>query len=185
MQNTIVFGACLMAIVSVGPTARQHGAENNIESERSTNVSEAGRYDNPIAPVVRKNVRVAYQIKTDRRKGDVAAGLHYLAKLARVYEELGIAASERRIVGVFHGDAGYFLLKDPVYRKAANSAGPNPNKRIVRKLLEAGVRLELCKSTMRQHGWTGEDVLPGVKIVVGAYPRIIDLQLRDYAYIRL
>jgi hypothetical protein len=38
--------------------------------------------------------------------------------------------------------------------------------------------------TLKGKGWTGEDVLPGVKIVVGAYPRIIDLQLRGYAYIR-
>lgn len=45
-------------------------------------------------------------------------------------------------------------------------------------------KLELCKSTMQSHGWTGKDVLPGVRIVVGAYPRIIDLQLRGYAYIR-
>ena len=87
-------------------------------------------------------------------------------------------------MGVFHGDAGYFLLKDPAYRKASEKSGKNPNKQIIQELLDAGVNLELCKSTMRSHGWTGEDVLPGVKIVVGAYPRIIDLQMQGYAYIR-
>jgi len=35
---------------------------------------------------------------------------------------------------------------------------------------------------MKQYGWKAEDILPNVKIVVGAYPRIIDLQ--GYAYIR-
>ena len=29
-----------------------------------------------------------------------------------------------------------------------------------------------------------EDILPGVKIVIGAYPRIIDLQQQGFAYIR-
>jgi intracellular sulfur oxidation DsrE/DsrF family protein len=76
------------------------------------------------------------------------------------------------------------LLKDPAYRMATGKSGENPNKKIVDELLDAGVKLELCKSTMQSHGWTEEDVLPGVKIVVGAYPRIIDLQLRGYAYIR-
>ncbi|MFO7908164.1 MAG: MFS transporter [Pirellulaceae bacterium] len=38
-------------------------------------------------------------------------------------------------------------------------------------------------TALENHGWTGDDVLPGVQIVVGAYPRIIDLQLRGYAYI--
>lgn len=143
-----------------------------------------GTFEDPIPLAVRQGVKVVYQIKTDGWKKDIAAGLHYLDKLARFYEEAGIEASDRQIVGVFHGDAGYFLLKDSAYRKAADDSQANPNKRIVRKLLEAGVRLELCKSTMQSNGWTGEDVLPGVKIVVGAYPRVIDLQLRGYAYIR-
>jgi len=144
----------------------------------------SGTYDEPITLAVRDNVKVVYQIKTDGWKQDVAAGLHYLDKLAGAYDEMGISPADREIVGVFHGDAGYFLLKDEPFAKAAEDRRANPNKRIVRKLLDAGVRLELCKSTMQSHGWTGEDVLPGVKIVVGAYPRIIDLQLRGYAYIR-
>lgn len=144
----------------------------------------SGAYDDPIGLAVRNDVNVVYQIKTDRWKKDVAAGLHYLDKLAGAYDEMGVFPADRRIVGVFHGDAGYFLLKDPVYRKASGKSGENPNKALVQRLLDAGVKLELCKSTMQSHGWTGEDVLPGVKIVVGAYPRIIDLQLRGYAYIR-
>jgi intracellular sulfur oxidation DsrE/DsrF family protein len=143
----------------------------------------AGTYDGPITPGVRQNVNVVYQIKTDGWKKDVAAGLHYLAKLSGAYGEMGIEPSDRQIVGVFHGDAGYFLLKDPAYRKASDKSDDNPNKQIIQKLLDAGVKLELCKSTMQSRGWTGDDVLPGVKVVVGAYPRIIDLQLRGYAYI--
>lgn len=144
----------------------------------------SGSFEEPIGLAVRQRVKVVYQIKTDTWKHDVAAGLHYLKKLARVYSELGIGSEDREIIGVFHGNAGYFLLNDPAFAKAAEKGGENPNKQIVKDLLDAGVELELCKSTMQGHGWTGKDVLPGVKIVVGAYPRIIDLQLRGYAYIR-
>ena len=145
----------------------------------------SGTYDDPITLAVRQNVKVVYQIKTDGWKNDLAAGLHYLDKSAGAYDHIGIESADRHIVGVFHGEAGYFLLKDPAYRRASDKSRENPNKQIVRKLLGAGVKLELCKSTMQSHGWTGEDVLPGVEIVIGAYPRIIDLQLRGYAYIRL
>jgi intracellular sulfur oxidation DsrE/DsrF family protein len=37
---------------------------------------------------------------------------------------------------------------------------------------------------MKAHGWTLNDLLPEVKIVPGALPRIIDLQLQGYAYLR-
>ncbi|MFO7901176.1 MAG: DsrE family protein [Pirellulaceae bacterium] len=146
-------------------------------------VTETGTFEEPIGPAARQGVNVVYQVETDAWKKDVAAGLHYLDKLARIYGKLGIGPKDREIVGVFHGDAGHFLLKDPAFQKATEKSGKNPNKQIVKDLLDAGVRLELCKSTMENHGWTGDDVLPGVQIVVGAYPRIIDLQLRGYAYI--
>lgn len=176
MRTRIVVGACLVALISAAASYGQRG----VEDQRGA----SGTYDDPITVAMRQNVKVVYQIKTDGWKKDVAAGLHYLNKLAGAYDKMGIASADRQIVGVFHGDAGYLLLKDPAYRKASNSPGENPNKAIVQKLLDEGVKLELCKSTMQSHGWIGEDVLPGVKIVVGAYPRIIDLQLRGYAYIR-
>ncbi len=143
-----------------------------------------GTFEAPVEPVVGMGIRVVYQIKTDAWKDGHAAGLHYLGKLADQYEALGIKPSEQRIHGVFHGDAGYFLLADEAYRAETDGSKPNPNAELVSKLVSRGIQLELCKSTMKSHGWTGDDVLPGVEIVVAAYPRIIDLQLRGYAYIR-
>jgi intracellular sulfur oxidation DsrE/DsrF family protein len=46
------------------------------------------------------------------------------------------------------------------------------------------VSVEICNSTMKSKGWTGNDLLPGVTIVHDAYTRLIDLQHRNYAYIR-
>ena len=147
-------------------------------------LDEGGTFDDPIAPRVRHGVKVVYQIKTDAWKKDVAAGLHYVDKVSHFYDKMDIRSTDREIVAVFHGDAGYFLLEDAPYRKASGKLGENPNKQIIQSLLDAGVRLELCKSTMQHHGWTDAEVLPGVQIVAGAYPRIIDLQLRGFAYIR-
>jgi intracellular sulfur oxidation DsrE/DsrF family protein len=147
-------------------------------------LDEGGTYDNPIALRVTDGVKVVYQVKTDAWKQGVAAGLHYVDKLSHFYDKMDIRSSNREIVAVFHGEAGYFLLEDAPYQQASGKPGGNPNKQIIQSLLDAGVRLELCKSTMQHHGWTDADVLPGVQIAAGAYPRIIDLQLRGFAYIR-
>ena len=76
------------------------------------------------------------------------------------------------------------MLKDEPYRHFTNKDGSNPNKPIVEELVRLGVRMELCSRTMQEHGWTMDDVLPGVKMVPDAYPRIADLQLQGYAYLR-
>jgi len=50
--------------------------------------------------------------------------------------------------------------------------------------VKSGVQVELCEDTLRQKGVTAGELMPGVKIVVGAFPRLIDLQLHGYAYIK-
>jgi intracellular sulfur oxidation DsrE/DsrF family protein len=132
---------------------------------------------------VREEIRSVYQIKTDAKKNNLAAGLHYVRKLLDTYNAAGIQDEAANVHAVFHGDAGHFLLKDEVYADEADRPR-NPNKAIVADLIRRGVSIELCAQTMRSNGWEPEDVLPGVTIVLGAYPRVIDLQLRGFAYIR-
>ena len=84
---------------------------------------------------------------------------------------------------VFHGDAGYWMLKDDSYAKITG-IDKNPNKIVIDYLQKKGVSFELCASTMRNNVWLRDDILDGVLIVVGAYPRIIDLQMRGCSYIR-
>lgn len=141
----------------------------------------------PAAPLpveVRKDIRVVYQINTDDWKEGVGKGLLYLKKLTDTYDKMGIFEKERTISAVFHGKAGYWLLNDKAYAAFKKTDGENPNKEIIEELVKAGVSVELCAQTMKSHGWKPEDLLPQVRTVVGAYPRIIDLQMQGYAYIR-
>ena len=80
-------------------------------------------------------------------------------------------------------EAAHWLLKDGPYRAFTHREEGNPNKLVVEKLLESGVSVELCGLVMKQNNWSKDDLLPGVTIVSGAYQRIVDLQLRGYAYI--
>jgi intracellular sulfur oxidation DsrE/DsrF family protein len=138
----------------------------------------------PLGLTKRSGIKVVYQIKTDAWKNGVGSGLHYVSKLVNAYDELGIRREDRAIHAVLHGDAGYWMLTDEAYAAYTGKPGPNPNRQLIDDLAAAGVHLELCAQTMASHGWKPENILPDITVVVGAYPRIIDLQLQGFAYIR-
>ena len=46
------------------------------------------------------------------------------------------------------------------------------------------MQIELCENTMQQKGVMPTELMNGVKLVVGAFPRLIDLQLQGFAYIK-
>ncbi|UCG87847.1 MAG: substrate-binding domain-containing protein [Gemmatimonadota bacterium] len=114
----------------------------------------------------------------------VGAGLASLRKVVEQYKAIGIRVEELHVSAVVHGAAAYWLLKDERYRDARGGAeGGNPNKAIVRELIENGVSVEMCGLTMKEHGWTKKDLLPDVKVVPAFYPRVIDLELQGYGLI--
>jgi len=141
----------------------------------------------PSAPrplTVRNDIAIVCRIDKDKREGEVGAGLAMIRKLVEEYHSLGTPAHEVHISAVIHGDAAYWMLNDAAYSRVKPTERFNPNKAIVEELAALGVSLELCMESMKTHGWNAEDVLAGVKIVPNAYPRIVDLELQGYAYIR-
>lgn len=137
---------------------------------------------NPLA--VHTDICVVCRIDSDTWKGGIGAGLAHIRQLLEDYDSLGIPASEVHISAVFHGEAAYWLLNDAAYSRAKKVASGNPNSDMVRELIRLGVGIELCGQTIKEHGWTNGDILPGVRIVPGAYTRIIDLEQQGYAYLR-
>lgn len=114
----------------------------------------------------------------------IGAGLVGLREVLQQYKAIGLKVEELHASAVVHGAAGYWLLKDEPYRDArGGTEGSNPNKAIIRELIENGVSVEMCGLTMKQHGWTKKDLLPGVKVVPAFYPRVIDLELQGYGLI--
>ena len=133
---------------------------------------------------VESNIAIVCRTDEDEWKDGVGAGLLSIRRLIEHYESIGIPASELHISAVVHGHAGYWLLKDEPYQAFKTDGNGNPNKALIRELDDLGVSIELCAETMAEHGWKKEDVLPEVTVVVGACPRVVDLQLQGYAYWR-
>ena len=133
----------------------------------------------------RQNISVVYDVKDDIWEAGVGKALFFLSGLMASYQSMGVSSDELHISVIMHGATAYWLLNEHAYQ--THKGDPfdyNPNEHIVQSLLSSGVSVEICNSTMKAKGWTEDDIMPGVTIVHDAYSRLIDLQLRKYAYIR-
>ena len=137
-----------------------------------------------IIPIqVRENLRIVYQVTDDVAHDGVNKGLFYARKLINTYEKQGIAAGQVHLHLVYHG-TGIAAVVNDAARKRLGVDATNPNGEILAELIKRGVQVELCENTMQQKGVKPAELMPGVKLVVGAFPRLIDLQLQGFAYIK-
>jgi intracellular sulfur oxidation DsrE/DsrF family protein len=132
---------------------------------------------------VRENLRIVYQVTDDAQHEGVNRGLFYARKLIDTYEKQGIAADQVHLHLVYHG-TGIAAVVNGAARKRLGSEAMNPNSEILDELIKRGVQVELCENTMEQKGVAATELMPGIKLVVGAFPRLIDLQLQGFAYIK-
>lgn len=132
---------------------------------------------------VRENLRIVYQVTDDAMHEDVNKGLFYARKLINTYEKHGIPADQIHLHLVYHGTGIAAVVNDEA-RKRLGAVSANPNGEVLAELIRRGVQVELCENTMQQKGVKPSELMPGVKLVVGAFPRLIDLQLQGYAYIK-
>lgn len=133
----------------------------------------------------RQNINVVYDVKDDVWDAGVGKALYFLNGLMGSYSSMGVAHDQVHVSVIMHGATAYWLLNENAYQIHKNDPFDyNPNEHIVQELLAKGVSVEICNSTMKAKGWTAQDIMPGVTIVHDAYSRLIDLQLRKYAYIR-
>ncbi len=133
--------------------------------------------------VAERGVCVAARIKDDQWTNSIGRGLDRVKRLVDEYRSLGIPAEDIHVCAVFDGDAGYWMLKDDPYRKHTSKVAENPNHDVVEDLVAAGVSIEISAETMRDYGWTAEDLLPGVKVVPGAGSRIATLGEQGYDFL--
>ena len=139
----------------------------------------------PVPVKVVQNVRAAFEVISDEKRGGVAAGLATLEKQIELYGKMGVSKAGLDLHAVFRSQAGSLLLTDEAYNRFTDDPAGNPNKEIIQKLATSGMSIELCAQTMEHHQWTGADILPEAIIVESALTRLIDLQLQGYAYVKL
>lgn len=132
----------------------------------------------------KQNVRIAFQVSTGEMKHGVNKGLHYVEHIMNHYRKNGIPAESVKISAVLYGEASSAFLTDQALTKTRNKTSTNPNTALIKKLIARGVSMELCGESKRLRKISDSDLLPGIKVVTGAYARIVDLQQDGYSYIR-
>jgi intracellular sulfur oxidation DsrE/DsrF family protein len=173
MRTTIA--ALLIALATTLSTISPAYAENAAtlqDPRQMVMVEKNGRY------------RVVYDIHSAELAAGISRGLYYARGLFDAFRKQGVQPSQVDAHLVLHGDAAFMLLKDETYQTAINDPfAVNPNAKIVQDMLDLGVSVEICHSTMGSNGWKFDDVLPGVAIVHDGYTRLIKLQNDGYAHI--
>ena len=93
------------------------------------------------------------------------------------------------IIAVFHGDAAYLLLNDDSFdaNRRVQTGHPiqtgNPYTKLISRLMEQGIQIELCGATAVANHWTNKDLLPGVKVNTNAMVRVTQLEQQGYTLI--
>ena len=148
--------------------------------------------DDPSTLQVREGIKVVFHVTKDSWKKGQPMTLWYVDRLvSKAYpEKLGVPASALDFKILAHDAPVYWFLNDAGWKasKHKSAAVPqdhNPNAALIASLIQNGVDIEVCASTMEQHGYTPEMLLPGVKIAPAGLPRLIDLQMMGYERLNL
>jgi intracellular sulfur oxidation DsrE/DsrF family protein len=132
-------------------------------------------------PVVLKKANVVFNMDHLAFAGDMPVGIKYMQLLSLRFKEMG---TEGQIIGVFHGEAAYMTLNDRAYNAYQGVRTGNPYKDFISQLIKQRVQIEECAVSMKAHGWSNEDLLPGVRVNTGAVGRLIQLMQEGYVQIQ-
>lgn len=158
-------------------------AQEDAPAMKGARADDSGHLHIPLQ--VTSNIRAVYQVSDDKLSDGVAKALAYAKKLIDVYNKNGIKDDEIDLHLVFHGQATNALVNNATRKRLkADGGAENPNRELLAELLKRAVHIELCQSSMEQRNVVSKDLLKGVATVPGAFPRLIELQLLGYPYIK-
>ena len=90
---------------------------------------------------------------------------------------------------VAHYQGAQYLLDDTKYDivcAANGSCSPtpgNPEKSRIQALIDKGVHVYMCQTSMRANGWKTEDLIPGVEMVPAGVIALVDFAQDGWAVI--
>lgn len=161
----------------------QPGKTGEPDAMRNVSKHPSGHVRIPLQ--VTEDIKVVYQVSDDKMKNGVNRALFYAGKLLDTYNTNDVPDSEIDLHLVFHGDGTNALVNTETRKRLeAEGGADNPNLALIESLIQRGVSIELCESSMEQRDVTPDYLVEGIATVRGAFPRLIELQLLGYAYIK-
>ena len=120
-------------------------------------------------------LRIAYEM-VDAPESPEELNVHLVtaARFLNMHARAGVPLENLDVALVVHGLAGKAMLDDTGYRQ--KEGVDNPNKRLIRELHEAGVRIILCGQTAAARDLPRERLLPEVEVALSAMTALLVLQ---------
>lgn len=128
--------------------------------------------------------KVIFEITRKAQDVDkVNPGLDRVARFLNVMAASGIMPKEIELAAVVHGPAASTALKNQIFKDRFKT--DNPNEKIIKDLIEAGVKLYVCGQSLADNGFERKWVNEQIAIAVSALVLVPTYQLKGYAYVPL
>ena len=123
--------------------------------------------------------KVAFELAAAADSPDqLNRSLNSVARFMNMHGQAGVPAHRIKPAVVVHGPAGWELLDDASYSERHGVA--NPNRTLIRELINAGVDVILCGQTAASRGIPRDGLIPGVQMALSAMTAFVALQEDGY-----
>ncbi|WP_222433750.1 DsrE family protein [Pistricoccus aurantiacus] len=175
-------GALLLALLATCGTASSVFAA---DSWQTPAIEGYGRIrpkpDAAVQPDKAKTYKVAFDVaNSSKQKGQPNPGLNRVARAVNVFVSAGVPLDQLDFVAVIHGPATASVLNDKQYKQRFNTA--NPNLELIRKLTEAGVKVQVCGQALAENSYKDEWVDANVTVTLSALSDLAIYGNRGYSY---
>ncbi len=135
---------------------------------------------NMVTPEDVKNPKVVFHMKSNVLN---ETGIPYVIELAaRINNYYKSKKIDAKIKVIVQDEAAYWMLNDTTFKKekkgASNKAGA-----MIESLIQDGVEFEICMFDLKKHSWKPDQLQAGVRPLMGALPRLIELQSKGWVYL--
>ncbi|WP_298475793.1 DsrE family protein [uncultured Maribacter sp.] len=129
-----------------------------------------------------QNFHVVFDVsKSPEKKDNVNKWIETAARFLNMHAQNGISINKMKVAVVIHGSAFKDVMNSEAYKKKYGIA--NPNEKLNKALLNAGVQIILCGQSATYRGLVKKDLIPEVQLSLSAMTAIVQLQNQNYRLI--
>ncbi|MRH99596.1 hypothetical protein GH721_03525 [Kriegella sp. EG-1] len=113
-----------------------------------------------------------------KNKQELNGSINTAARFLNMHAQDGVPVSQLKVALVIHGNASDDLLISKAYK--AKHGVDNPNEKLIKDLIDAGVKIVFCGQTFVSKGFSKADLIKGVQLSLSAMTALVQFQEEDY-----
>ncbi len=113
---------------------------------------------------------------------EINASIETAARFLNMHGQSGVPSANLKAAIVVHNTASKDIMTDGAYQKKYGTR--NPNTKLIKALLDAGVQVIFCGQSAAARGIPKEDLIDGVQMSLSAMNALIQLQDDNYRLIK-